>query len=290
MNQSEQINELAAALSKAQATITGAEMDANNPFFNSKYASLGSVIEAARQPLSENGLSVTQLVSTQPGSSNIRYETNDRGKTLEMGRDHTPGTVTITTQLMHSSGQYIRSSSTFEVLPEKGRSLVQSAGAIITYMRRYALAGALGIYADEDTDGNQPGNGTPKAPPTQIASPSQAPARPYTPEQIKKGIKAKGESDQYKGRKASQAQRGLVVGLLNGAINPGDGSLDVTVVRHAVQEFIWGCESANDATDPQILATLDWLDASKDDDGGKYNPSPMATAELKHMVAEVGIK
>jgi len=37
-----------------------------------------------------------------------------------------------------------------------GKNLAQEAGKSITYLRRYALAAILGLYADEDNDGNQP--------------------------------------------------------------------------------------------------------------------------------------
>ena len=44
MKASEQINELAAALSKAQSDMGGAVKDSANPFFKSNYADLTSVI------------------------------------------------------------------------------------------------------------------------------------------------------------------------------------------------------------------------------------------------------
>ena len=59
---SEQINELAKALAAAQALITGAKKDSDNPFFKSRYADLGSVWDSIRRPLSSNGLSVVQTV------------------------------------------------------------------------------------------------------------------------------------------------------------------------------------------------------------------------------------
>ena len=61
MQTSEQINELAAALAKAQGEITGALKDSANPFFKSKYADLASCWDACRGPLSRNGLSVIQV-------------------------------------------------------------------------------------------------------------------------------------------------------------------------------------------------------------------------------------
>ena len=60
MNQSESIAALAAALSKAQASITGALKDSANPFFKSKYADLASCWDACRKPLTDNGLAVIQ--------------------------------------------------------------------------------------------------------------------------------------------------------------------------------------------------------------------------------------
>jgi hypothetical protein len=50
-------------------------------------------------------------------------------------------------------------------------------GAVITYMRRYTLSGILGIYADEDNDGNE---GDKK--PAKAATPAPAPVKVVTPD------------------------------------------------------------------------------------------------------------
>jgi hypothetical protein len=131
---SESINELAAALSKAQGQMSPAKMDATNPFLKNKYADLGSVIQAAKAPLASNGLSFTQAP--------------------ELTTNGTVTTVTVTTLLMHSTGQWIESAITLPLGDSKGLSLAQSVGSIITYLRRYSLSAILGIYADEDQDGN----------------------------------------------------------------------------------------------------------------------------------------
>lgn len=123
--QSEQINELAAALAKAQGKITGALKDSANPFFKSKYADLASVWDACRAALSENGLAVIQLT-----------ESDDSG-------------VFVTTSLAHSSGQWIRSK--LRLTPKD--SSPQGMGSAITYGRRYALAAMVGV-AQVDDDGN----------------------------------------------------------------------------------------------------------------------------------------
>lgn len=129
-----EIKDLAAALSKAQAVIENAAKDKENPFFKSQYADLASVWGVARKPLSDNGLSVLQ----EPSS--------------------TDGKVSVTTTLMHSSGQYIR--SVFEV--PVGRQDAQGYGSAVTYLRRYALQSFIGIAPAED-DGN--GASEPKSKP-----------------------------------------------------------------------------------------------------------------------------
>ena len=150
---SDSINELAAALAKVQAIMPAAKMNATNPFLKNKYADLGSVIEAARAPLSTNNLSISQLVS---------------------GNDEA---ISVTTMLMHSSGQWLESTVSMAVGVEKGKSAAQVAGSIITYMRRYSLASILGIYADEDSDGNAPENGKSKK---QAPAPARKPAASMT--------------------------------------------------------------------------------------------------------------
>lgn len=126
MNQSEQINELAAALSKAQGKITPAIKDSTNPFFKSKYADLSSVWDACKTALTENGLAVMQTT------------------------DYKDGQMVLLTTLAHSSGQWIR--SCIPINPTKNDA--QGIGSAITYMRRYSLASIVGVTTDEDDDGN----------------------------------------------------------------------------------------------------------------------------------------
>ncbi len=83
MRMSETIAELAKALSKAQAELESAKMDADNPFFKSRYATLGSVIETAKPALEKNGLAIVQLPISENSSIGLR------------------------TVLMHSSGEWI---------------------------------------------------------------------------------------------------------------------------------------------------------------------------------------
>lgn len=128
MTKSEQINELAGALAKAQIDIKGALKDSTNPFFKSQYSDFASVWEAVKRPLTLHGLSVTQSPSL----------------TL-MGNFKT---VTVTTLLMHSSGQWIESQLDME--PKDFSP--QAVGSCISYARRYALS-AITCCPSIDDDG-----------------------------------------------------------------------------------------------------------------------------------------
>jgi hypothetical protein len=125
MNQSENINELAAALSKAQGKFGHIMKDKEVKFdkTNYSYADLAGCFDACREVLSENGLSITQLMQ-QLGNGWV-----------------------VVTKLMHSSGQWINS-----VLPISIEGKPQDIGSRITYMRKYQLWSILGL-ATEDDDG-----------------------------------------------------------------------------------------------------------------------------------------
>lgn len=127
MNKSDNINELATALAKAQGAMRFAIKDANNPFFKSKYADLSSVVEAIREALSGNGLSYMQH--------------------LHPSEKHE---VCVETVLLHASGQWV-SCGTLTVPVSKHDA--QGFGSALTYARRYSLSAAVGVVADDD-DGN----------------------------------------------------------------------------------------------------------------------------------------
>ena len=124
-SRSEQINELAAALAKAQGAMEAAAKGNINPHFKSRYADLASVWEACREPLSKNGLAILQPVCADGAS------------------------VTVTTILAHSSGQWISEALTMTAQ----QNTPQGVGSAITYGRRYGLSSMVGIAPDDD-DGN----------------------------------------------------------------------------------------------------------------------------------------
>lgn len=130
MNKSEQVNELAAALSKTQAALNRAKESATNPFLKNSYADLGDIWDAARAPMTENGLSVAQFPTS------------------------TAEAIGLTTVLMHASGQWLEDTVYLPLSDERGKSQAQVAGSIISYLRRYGLSAVLGIVTGEDDDGN----------------------------------------------------------------------------------------------------------------------------------------
>lgn len=153
MNRSESIKELATALSKAQSEMKKAIKDSVNPFFEKgttkgRYADLESVWDACREPLTKHGLSVIQLptmLNNEPA---------------------------LETMLAHSSGEWVSDVALLNPVKKDPQGL----GSAISYMRRYALAAAVGVIQTDD-DGNDAMNFTSKpAPKTQ---PQEARPKPY---------------------------------------------------------------------------------------------------------------
>jgi hypothetical protein len=129
MNHSEDIKELATALSKAQSQMGAAVKDSPNQY-KSKYADLTAVWQACREPLSNNGLCITQAL------------------------DFIGDKQVLVTTMFHTSGQWIKSSIAMPNCPKP-----QDIGSAITYFRRYCLASICGIYQDDD-DGEIAQRGT----------------------------------------------------------------------------------------------------------------------------------
>jgi hypothetical protein len=125
MKSSDTINELATALSKAQAQMGGAVKGTANPFFKSKYASLSEVMQVVKEPFAKNGLSYVQFpVSTE-------------------------SSVGVCTRLMHSSGQWLEQEF---YLPMVKRD-PQAGGSCLSYCRRYSLAAVAGVpQVDDDSE------------------------------------------------------------------------------------------------------------------------------------------
>src|SRR5690349_4639525 len=107
MNKSENIDQLANALSLLQGEVMDANKDKKG--YNYKYSDLSQILEITRPLMSKYGLSISQF----PGHANNK--------------------VTVESVLMHKSGQWMSSIIEMNVPEQKGMNLAQAAGSIITY-------------------------------------------------------------------------------------------------------------------------------------------------------------
>src|SRR6476619_2838969 len=111
--QSTTIGAIADALAKAQAEIKNAAKTSDNPFFKSKYADLAEVKDACWGPLTKNEIATVQAPLTRGKRAGVR------------------------TMLAHSSGEWM--ACTALATPKDDGP--QSYGSVVTYLRRYSLAG-----------------------------------------------------------------------------------------------------------------------------------------------------
>ncbi len=130
MQGSNEITELAGALVKAQSEFSPAVKNAKNPHYKSNYLDLAGAIDAAQPALLANGIAVLQGPSGDTEGQSI----------------------SVTTRLVHTSGQWLESTLTLPAA-NRGTYDAQSVGSAITYGRRYAYMAMLG-FAAEDDDGN----------------------------------------------------------------------------------------------------------------------------------------
>lgn len=128
MRWSNETKDLAQALAKAQAQLELVQKDAKNPYYKSKYATLGAVMEACKV-LAKNEISITQSVCMNPESPHL-----------------------LITRLMHSSGQWVEGD--YPIFALKSDS--QGYGSAVTYARRYGIQTLVGIATDDD-DGDASG-------------------------------------------------------------------------------------------------------------------------------------
>ena len=125
---------IATALAAAQINMGKALKQASNPHFRSKYADLGSVMDACLPALNERGIAVIQPTGE-----------DDLGRFVQ-------------TILIHGeSGEQLSCRVPLIV----GKNDMQGYGSAVTYARRYGLMAMAGI-APEDDDGNAAAKAAPK--------------------------------------------------------------------------------------------------------------------------------
>ena len=128
MRTSEQVDKISAAIVAAQGEMPAVPKTAINPHFRNKYAPLDAIVKATAPILAKHGLGVVQGGEDAP---------------------FVDGHVSVTTRIIHASGQWIESS--LRMKPAKDDP--QGVGACVTYGSRYGYR-MLGVITDEDDDGN----------------------------------------------------------------------------------------------------------------------------------------
>jgi len=123
MRNSDNINELAAALSKAQAQMRPAAKDLANSHFKNRYSTITAVWEVVREPITANGLTIWQDITT------------------------CDKTVSVTTKVVHVSGQWVEFGPLTIPLAKFD---AQGVGSATSYAKRYALCAAIGVVSDDD--------------------------------------------------------------------------------------------------------------------------------------------
>ena len=156
---SAEIKELAKAMLQVQQQLSPAQKDRENTYTNSRYATLGSVMETCSKILISHGIWVTQYP--------VPVETGHLG---------------LVTKLIHAeSGQW---QSSLMMMPLANND-PQGYGSAITYARRYALSALVGIITENDDDaesacnrgnGKQPQQGKSQKAPSQFPKPVSPPA------------------------------------------------------------------------------------------------------------------
>lgn len=119
-------NTLHAAIVAACADMPMPVLDSVNPHFNSKFASLGSVLNSVRPALSAHGLALKQTTERRELERVMLTEVSDA-----QGNAETVCEMPV-------------------VLPPEPQKL----GSVLTYSRRYSLLMAFGLVGEEDDDGN----------------------------------------------------------------------------------------------------------------------------------------
>ncbi len=134
MKTSESTKELSAALSAFQGGVR--QPDRNRSVtvrtktggsYDFRYATFDHILNCVQDPLAKSGLAVLQTI----------------------GRDEHG--LTLTTRLIHKSGEYVE--DTMPVLVGQDKS-PQAIGSSLTYSKRYSYCAILGIAAEEDDDAN----------------------------------------------------------------------------------------------------------------------------------------
>ena len=287
METSQELQQLAEALAKAQAELSPVPFDSNNPFYKSRYASLSAVIAEVRKVLPKHGLSIVQTPTSH----------------MEFGIFY----AGVETMLIHDSGQWIKGSVAVPVVATElievftrrfnkdgdayyaSPNILQEAGKIITYLRRYGIVSILMLSAEEDLDGNEPvqqvqsegkrGEAEKKVSDKKneekLPDDKKQPSRPYSPEELKIALNRAAENPTL--IPGSEKERSIVAAVLSQFAGDDDE-------RHAIQKYLFDSDSIKNVSSKMIAAAILWLDPQYDADEKAYAVSETVIDEIENLI------
>lgn len=205
--------------------------DGNTYPVTRRYLSLDGILDAVRPILARHGLFVTQELTGSGVSTTIFHKSGQ-----------------FRTSIMETSAQWEGSPMT---------NSIQNAGGSFTYLKRYALAAALAISADEDSDGadhqpqkpaQKPAQAQPKQDGGQLAEVARMKKimRDIAPSQDL-GVKIMQE---LYGVASSKEAEGLAAKALMVANN------DAITFHHEYKEYMLYCEGKKELPDPEYIEGL----------------------------------
>ena len=287
METSQELQQLAEALAKAQAELSPVPFDSNNPFYKSRYASLSAVIAEVRKVLPQHGLSIVQTPTSH----------------MEFGIFY----VGVETMLIHDSGEWIKSTVSVPVVATElievftkrfnkdgdayyaSPNILQEAGKIITYLRRYGIVSILMLSAEEDIDGNEPvqqvqpavrkveakKSVSEKKSDEKVVDDKKQPSRPYSPEELKIALNRAAENPKL--IPGTEKERSIVAAVLSQFAGDDD-------LRHAIQKYLFDSDSIKNVSSKMIAAAILWLDPQYDAENKEYTVPEVVIDEIEALI------
>ena len=287
METSQELQQLAEALAKAQAELSPVPFDSNNPFYKSRYASLSAVIAEVRKVLPKHGLSIVQTPTSH----------------MEFGVFY----AGVETMLIHDSGEWIKSTVSVPVVATElievftkrfnkdgdayyaSPNILQEAGKIITYLRRYGIVSILMLSAEEDIDGNEPvqqvqpvvrkveakKSVSEKKADEKVVDDKKQPSRPYSPEELKIALNRAAENPKL--IPGTEKERSIVAAVLSQFAGDDD-------LRHAIQKFLFDSDSIKNVSSKMIAAAILWLDPQYDAENKEYIVPEVVIDEIESLI------
>jgi len=287
METSQELQQLAEALAKAQAELSPVPFDSNNPFYKSRYASLSAVIAEVRKVLPKHGLSIVQTPTSH----------------MEFGVFY----AGVETMLIHDSGEWIKSTVSVPVVATElievftkrfnkdgdayyaSPNILQEAGKIITYLRRYGIVSILMLSAEEDLDGNEPvqqvqpavrkveakKSVSEKKSDEKVVDDKKQPSRPYSPEELKIALNRAAENPKL--IPGSEKERSIVAAVLSQFAGDDDE-------RHAIQKYLFDSDSIKNVSSKMIAAAILWLDPQYDAENKEYTVPEVVIDEIESLI------